>query len=177
MFRHMQNKTRRCNSGTTASQYVADARYSSRTRAVGHVSLQIRQREDYSTTTHKKWKEIASLSINNVSTRLRTGAFVAAQEVIQSKEKRLLIALRTASHPVTLHHEFNRFLGSRQNGIFRFFLDFDDLLTTILGEKDTCVRSAARSHSRKFIFACVWVNLPCVSLCLVIGIIVNVIIN
>ena len=141
----MQNKIRCCNSGMTASRYGADGRYRSRTRTVGQVSNPTKV---YHTITHKNRKEVASRSINIVSTRLRTGAFVVAQEVVQSKEKRLLIALRTTSHPVPLHHKLDRFLGSRRSSVFGFFFHFNDLFATILGEKDACSALATRSQSR-----------------------------
>lgn len=94
------------------------------------------ERDDCTTATHKKWKKVTSLSIKLISAELGTGTRVVAKKVIKSKEKRLFIALGTTSHPVTLHHELDGFLGSRKNGRFRFFLYFNNFLATILGEED-----------------------------------------
>lgn len=88
-------------------------------------------------STHIDGKEITLVSCPGTPALLWTGTLTLTELRIQPKEKTLFPAFRTTFHPFALSHQFDALVGVGELDIFRFFLYFDDFLTSILREEDT----------------------------------------
>ena len=57
---------------------------------------------------------------------------------VQAEQEALLASFRTAFHPLSLRHQLDVFADFGNPDGLGFFLNLDDFVTPILGEKDAC---------------------------------------